>query len=78
MVTCSGKYLQVVSGLDAEFLLDLEECFDGWDYVEDGYVCSCFCEAFCECETAASSSACDESRSAFERELRFFISVVVL
>jgi hypothetical protein len=48
----------VVFCLDAETRRDGEEGFDWFNYVEDGDVCSCFCEAFCEGETAASGSSC--------------------
>jgi hypothetical protein len=55
--------------LDAETGRDGQEGFRGLDYVEYGDVGSCFCEAFCEGETAASSSSCYEGSAAFEREL---------
>jgi hypothetical protein len=42
-----GRVL-VVFCLDAETRGDGEEGFRGFDYVEDGDVCSCFCETFCE------------------------------
>jgi len=38
----------VVFCLDAETRRDGEEGFRGFNYVEDGDVCSCFCETFCE------------------------------
>jgi hypothetical protein len=53
-----GENGHVRLGFDTEFLGDFEECFNGWDNVENGNVGACFSESFCECETASSSSAC--------------------
>lgn len=51
------------------FLFYVEEFRLGRDDVENGHVCSSFCQAFSESKAAATGATSDEGRSSFEREL---------